>query len=74
MVAKQFYYGMNTKNVGKRAHVLKHSHVRCVVGAFDNFLHEGSIWTGHRSVLYFILHKKSFFTLNTMGKSFMKNL
>ena len=36
---------------------MKHSHGRCVVGDFDKSLHEGSIQTGHRCVLYFILHK-----------------
>ena len=39
----------------KRAHVLKHSHRGCLVGDFDKILHEGSIWTGQRAVLYFIL-------------------
>ena len=45
---------------GKRAHVLKHSHGRCVIGSFDKILHEGSIWTGRRAVLSFILHKSIF--------------
>ena len=44
-------------DTGKRAHVLKYSHWRCVVDAFDKILHEGSIWTGHRAVLSFIVHK-----------------
>ena len=52
-----FYDGENMNDIGKRAHVLKHSHGRCVIGSFDNFLHEGSIWTGNRAVLSFILHK-----------------
>ena len=47
-------------DIGKIAHVLKHSHGRCVVGAFDKSLHDGSIWAGHRAVLYFILHKSIF--------------
>ena len=55
-----FIYGENMNDIGKRAHVLKHSHGRCVIGSFDNFLHEGSIWTGHRAVLSFILHKSIF--------------
>ena len=46
--------------IGKIAHVLKHSHRKRVVGAFDKILHEGSIWTGHRAVLYFILHRSIF--------------
>ena len=47
-------------DVGKRAHVLKHSHRRCVIGAFDKHLHEGYIWTGPRSAISFILHKSIF--------------
>ena len=47
-------------DIGKRAHVLKHSHGRYVVGAFDKILHDGSIWTGNREVLSFILHKSKF--------------
>ena len=46
-----FYDGENMNDIGKRAHVLKHSHGRCVIGSFDKILHEGSIWTGHRAVL-----------------------
>ena len=70
-----FYGGFNMNDIGKRAHFLKHSHARCVVGSFDKNLHEGyiwtghravlnlhegSIWNGHRAVLYFIFHKLIF--------------
>ena len=47
-------------DIGKIAHVLKHSHGRCVIGSFDKMLHEGSIWTSHRAVLSCILHKSIF--------------
>ena len=47
----------NINDIGKRAHVLKHSYGSCVVGAFDKSLNEGSIWTGHGAVLLFIVHK-----------------
>ena len=47
-------------DIGKRAHVLNHSHRRWVVGSLDKNLHGGFIWTGHRSVLYFILHRSIF--------------
>ena len=47
-------------DIGKRAHVLKHSHGRCVIGSFGKSLHEGSIWTGLKAVLSFILHKSIF--------------
>ena len=65
-----FYDGDKINNIGKRAHVLKHSHGRCVVVAFDMFLHEGSIWTGHRAVIYFILHKSIFICFVYNGTRF----
>ena len=57
-VAKQFFYdGENMKDIGKIARVLKHSLGRCMVGPFDKILHECSIWTGNRAVIYFIFQK-----------------
>ena len=55
-----FYDGEKINDIGKRAHVLNHSHGRCVIGSFDKILYEGSIWNGHRAVLSFILHKSTF--------------
>ena len=52
-----FYDGENMNDIGKIAHVLKHSHRRCVIGSFDKNLDEVSLWTGHRAVLSFILNK-----------------
>ena len=46
-----FNNGENMNDIGKQSHVLKHSYGRCVIGSFDKILHEGSIWTVHRSVL-----------------------
>ena len=58
MVVKLFFLnGDKINDIGKRAHVLKHSNGSSVVHNFDKMLHEGSIWTGHRAVLFFILHK-----------------
>ena len=57
-------------DIVKRAHVMKNSHGRCVVGAHDKILHEGYIWTGHRSVLSFILHKSIFLHFVHHGKIF----
>ena len=56
--------------MGKRAHVFKNSHRRCAVGAFDKSLHEGYIWTSHRAVLSFILHKSIFIHFVHHGKTF----
>ena len=55
-----FYDGDNMNDIGKRAHVLKHSHGKFVVGLFDKILYEESIWDSHRDVLFFILHKSIF--------------
>ena len=56
--------------IGKRAHVIKHSHGRCVIGSFDKSLHEGSIWAGHRAVLSFIFHKSIFIQFVHNGTRF----
>ena len=61
---------MAMNDIGKRAHVLKHSHGRCVVGAFDKILHEGYIWAGPISVLSFILHKSIFLYFVHHGTKF----
>ena len=71
MVVKQFFFDGETLNdVGKRAHVLKHSHGRCVIGSFDKILHEGSLWIGHRAVISFILHKSIFLHFVQCGTKF----
>ena len=70
IVTKHFLYVMTMNDIGKRAHVLKHSQKKYVVGAYDNILHEGSIWTGHRNVLSFILHKSIFLHFVHHGTKF----
>ena len=70
MLVKQFFYGETLNDVGKIAHVLKHSHGRCVIGSFDKILHEGSLWTGHRAVILFILHKSIFLHFVQCGTKF----
>ena len=65
-----FCDGDKMNDIRKRAHVLKNSHVRFVVGAIDKILHEVSIWTGHRAVLYVILHKSIFLHLVKNGTIF----
>ena len=61
-------------DIGKRAHVLNNSHGKCVDGAFDKILHEGSIWADHRTVLLFILHKSIFLHFAHHGTRFMTNI
>ena len=57
-------------DIGKRAQVLKYSHGMCVIGSFCTILHEGSIWTGHRAFLSFILHKSIFILFVHNGTRF----
>ena len=60
--------------IGKRAHVLKHSHGRCVVGDFDKFYTKALF--GMYPELFYILSSKNqyFFTLYIMVQDFMKNI
>ena len=67
-----FYDGNIMKDIGKIAHVLKHSHGRCVIGSFDKILHESSIWNGRTAVLSFILHKSMFLHFLHNGTRFYK--
>ena len=55
-----FNDGVDMNDIGKISHVLNHLNGRCVVGAFDKIFNEGYIWTVHRAILYFILHKSIF--------------
>ena len=65
-----FYDGDDMDDIGKRAHVMKHSRGRCAIGVFDKNLHKGSIWTGYRSALMFILHKLIFHNFMHNGTIF----
>ena len=55
-----FYDGLKSCDFGNRAHILKHSHGRMVFGPFEKVFHEGTLWSGYRSVIYFILTKQNF--------------
>ena len=55
-----FYDEVRYTDLGKRAHVLKHSHNWIIIGPFEGFFHEISLWRGHISVIYFILTKQCF--------------
>ena len=61
-------------DIKKIAHVLKYSHGRCVLGAFDKILYKGSLWTGHRDVISSILHKSIFLHFVHNGTIFMTNI
>ena len=55
-----FYDGVKSCDFGNRAHILKHSHGRVVFGPFEKVFHEGTLWSGYRSVISFILTKQIF--------------
>ena len=55
-----FYYGIKTSDLDNKVHILKHLHGRMVFGPFEFFPHEGTLWSGYRAVIYFILIKKNF--------------
>ena len=71
---EKVFYGMTIDYIGKRSHIIKHSHVRCVVGAFDKNLHEGYIWNGPRDIISFPSTNQYFFTLYIMVQNFMTNI
>ena len=71
---KTVFYRMTMNDIGKIAHVLNHSHVRCVFGAFDKISHEGSIWNGTRAVFSFILQKSIFLHFVHHVKKFIANI
>ena len=75
MVVKPFFFdGENINDVGKRAHVLKHSHGKCFIGSFDKMLHEVSLWNGHRASISFILHISIFLHFVHSGTKFYENI
>ena len=55
-----FYDGVKSCDFGRRSHILKHSHERIVFGSFEKVFHEGTLWSGYRSVISFILIKQNF--------------
>ena len=55
-----FYDGVKSWNFGDRARILNHSHGIMVFGPFEKVFHEGTLWSGYRSVISFILTKQIF--------------
>ena len=52
-----FYDGMKSSDFRSRAHILKHLHGRMVFGPFEKVFREGTMWSGFRVVISFILTK-----------------
>ena len=53
-----FYDGVKTSDLGSRAHILKHLHGRMVFGPFWKKSHEGTLWSGYRTIISFIIKKE----------------
>ena len=59
------------KDIGKKSHILKHSHRRCVVGAFDNF-YKKYLFVMDTELYYLLSYTNLyFFTLYIMVQSLM---
>ena len=52
-----FYDGVKPYEFGSRAHILKHLYGRMIFGPFEKVFHEGTLWSGYRAVISFILTK-----------------
>ena len=69
-----FYDGVKTSHLGSRSHILKHLHGRMICGPFEKVSHEGTLWSGYRSVIFFILTKLIFLHLFCHGIGFITNI
>ena len=69
-----FYAGVKTSDLGSRAHILKFLHGGMIFGPFENKFHEGTLWSGYRSVIYFILTKKSAYIVLAIGIGFITDI
>ena len=69
-----FYDGENMHDIGKISHVLKHSHGRCVIGYFDQILHEDLIWTVIELFYHLSSSNQYFFILCIIVQYFMTNI
>ena len=52
------YDGVKTSDLGSRSHILKYLQGRMIFGPFEKVFHEGTLWSGYRAVISFILKKK----------------
>ena len=55
-----FYDIVKSCDFGNRAYILKHSHGRMVFGPFEKKIHKGTLWSGYRAVISFIVMQISF--------------
>ena len=65
-----FYDGVKSYDFWSSAHILKKIHGRMVFGPFEKVFHEGTLWSGYRAVIFFILTKQIFLHLFHHGNHF----
>ena len=65
-----FYDGVKPSDFGSRSHIIKHLHGSMVFGPFEKGFHEGTMWSGYRAVISFILTKQIFLHLFRHGNRF----
>ena len=65
-----FYYGVKPSDFGSRAHILKNLHGIMIFGPFEKVFHEGTLWSGYRAVISFILTKQIFLHFFCHGDQF----
>ena len=65
-----FYDGVKTSDLESRSHILKHLHGIMIFGPFENVFPEGTIWSGYRAVISFILTKQIFLHFFCHGDRF----
>ena len=69
-----FYDGVKSYDFGSRAHIFTFLHGGMVFGPFEKVFHEGTSWSGYRSVISFILTKKNSFIYIIIKNSFMTDI
>ena len=65
-----FYDRVKKSYLGNRSHILKHLHGRMIFGTFEKVYHEGTLWSGYRAVISFILTKQIFLHFFCHGDQF----
>ena len=58
-----FYDGVKPSDFGSRAHILKKLHGGMIFGPFEKVFQKGTLWSGYRAVISFILTKQIFLHL-----------
>ena len=69
-----FYDGENMNDTVKRAHVMNHSHGRCVVSTLDKILHKGYVFFFIKVFYLLSSTNQYFFTLYIIVRYFITKI